>query len=403
MRSRFKTIAFYLMGVALTALSAHPALADKRVALVLGNAHYARIAPLKNPTNDAPDLAGTLKKLGFDVILRTDARKNDFDRALAEFSRRSSGADVALFYYAGHGVQHQGKNYLLPTDIEAQDVADVKFQSVDMASVLSALDESGGVKILILDACRDNPFGPRVATRSLDGAPTRGLARIDRADGTIVVYATAPDQAAMDGGGRNSPFAEALIGRLREPGLEISTMFRRVAADVYERTSRRQRPEVSSSLLSDFFLNPTATDQTAWERAQSESEEPAKRPAVRVAQDKAETERRLVEQVEAEKRETALAVRERAEAGHRLAEQSEAAKRQQRAPRLENEVAPQPARQSSKYSASRARREDEPASWARPAVGAQCATAAPAWGFSTPSACSRKARSGFRKKTCEFI
>lgn len=269
-RSAGATVA--LVWLLFLALACGSAMADRRVALVMGNAHYGKINRLENPLNDAPDLAEALRKLGFDVILRTDADKGGFDRALSEFARKAAGADAALFYYAGHGIQYQRQNYLLPIDIEVEDYNDVEFQAVNVARVMSALERSSGVKIIVLDACRDNPLDRRLTQASRAVSASRGLARIDRTEGLVIAYATAPDQVAQDGRGRNSPFTEALIRRLAEPGLEIATLFRRVTQDVYERTEGRQRPEVSISLLGDYFLNGGETDALAWARVRESSD-----------------------------------------------------------------------------------------------------------------------------------
>jgi hypothetical protein len=245
------------------------ALADKRVALIVGNSQYTQITPkLVNPVNDAHDIAQTLESLGFEVILKIDVGKGEFDRSLAAFARKASGADTALFYYAGHGLQFQGQNYFLPVDIEVQDSADVEFQAIHQDRILEAIRRAPGVRIVILDSCRDNPLAKQFATRSISGGEiTRGLARIDRTEGLIIAYATAPNQVAQDGvGRRNSPFAEALIRRIKEPGLEIATMFRRVANDVFDQTHGRQMPELSISLLTDYFLNPAESDSITWGR-----------------------------------------------------------------------------------------------------------------------------------------
>jgi hypothetical protein len=256
-----------VLTLCLWGLSGTRALADKRVALIVGNSKYSRINSLVNPSNDAPDLARTLEGLGFEVILRVDIGKGEFDRSLAEFARKSEGADTALFYYAGHGLQYQRQNFLLPTDIEVRDSADVEFQAIGLDRVLQAISRTSGVKILILDACRDNPLAKQFVSRSVgDGGAARGLARIDRTEGLVIAYATAPDQVAQDGSGRNSPYTLALINRIREPGLEIGTMFRRVTNDVFEQTKGRQRPEVSISLLNDYFLNPVQNDRITWSR-----------------------------------------------------------------------------------------------------------------------------------------
>jgi uncharacterized caspase-like protein len=160
-----RSIVLFLTSVALAISLAHSAIADNRVALVIGNSRYFGVPPLKNPVNDASDLALTLEGLGFDVMLLLDSKKPEFERSLAEFSRRSRDADVTLFYFAGHGVQRRSRNYLLPTDIEVHDQADVAQLAVKLEAVKEALEESGGIKILILDACRDNPFEQKLVAR----------------------------------------------------------------------------------------------------------------------------------------------------------------------------------------------------------------------------------------------
>jgi len=249
------------------------ALADTRVALIVGNSQYTRITPkLVNPANDAHDLALALTSIGFDVILRTDVGKREFDDALIEFSRRARNADTALFYYAGHGLQHNGKNYFLPTDIEVQDEFDFNYRAINQDSILDAVGQAKSVKIVVLDACRDNPLARQfVASRSWGGG---GLAPIEGAEETIIAYATAHGHVANDGEGRNSPFTSALLSRIKEPGLEITTMFRRVANDVYAKSGGKQQPEITSSLRTDYFLNPAESDSAAWSRVR-ESTNPA--------------------------------------------------------------------------------------------------------------------------------
>jgi uncharacterized caspase-like protein len=260
-------IAVRFLSVLILTFWAGTALADKRVALIVGNGQYTRISPkLVSPANDAHDLAQALAGMGFDVILRTDVGKGEFDQALAEFARKASGADAALFYYAGYGLQHHGENFFLPIDIEVQDIPDLEFQAVGFDSVQQAIDRSAGVKIVILDASRDNSLARQLIASRSWGGDMRGLARIDRTEGFIIAYATAPDQVAQDGAGRNSPFTQALIRRIKEPGLEINTMFRRVTSDVYEMTNGRQRPEVTASLPTDYFLIPVESDSIAWSR-----------------------------------------------------------------------------------------------------------------------------------------
>ena len=277
MVKKISTIAMRFLSVLILTFWVGTALADKRVALIIGNSQYAHLSPkLVNPANDAYDIAQALGSIGFDVILRTDLGQGEFEHALAEFARKATDADTALFFYAGHGLQNKGRNYFLPTDIEVQDAVDVEYRAIDQGHILSAVERAKGVKVVILDACRDNPLARQlIATRSWGGGgETHGLARIDNAEDTIVAYATAPDHVANDGDGRNSPFTAALLNRIKEPGLEITTMFRRVANDVYERTKGTQHPEVTTSLRTDYFLNPSESDSAAWSRVR-DSTDPA--------------------------------------------------------------------------------------------------------------------------------
>ena len=280
----FRIVAFFCMvllaGGACFAWSTS-AYADKRVALVIGNSEYGPQARLGNPRNDAEDLAEALKALGFEVILRRDADKQHFLQAMAEFARAVTGADIGLFFYAGHGIQMNGGNYLVPVDAQLQDEVSVRFEFVAMEDVQRALERSAGVKVIVLDACRNNPFTAQLA-RSMkavnrDVAVLRGLAPSEKLPGTIVAYATQANDVAADGDGRNSPFAAALLESLREPGLEIGTMFRKVAARVYEKTNRRQVPELSISLLSDVYLNRNETDTQVWGRVRATNEPAALR------------------------------------------------------------------------------------------------------------------------------
>jgi uncharacterized caspase-like protein len=263
-----------LASIAIYLLASSSAWAEKRVALVIGNGQYQYVTPLKNPNNDAPDLAASLREIGFDVILRTDIGREGFEEALSEFARKAVGADTALFYYAGHGLQFEGQNYLLPIDVKAEDALDVRFRAVKIDHVREAMDQMRGVKILILDACRSNPLAEQMPSRSFGGvAGTRGLARIEHAEGMVISYATAIDQVAADGTDRNSPFTKALIAQLREPGLEIGAMFRRVARDVYDATGGRQQPEISVSLRAEYYLNQSETDSEVWAKIRSGADE----------------------------------------------------------------------------------------------------------------------------------
>jgi len=249
--------------------SSDAALAERRVALVVGNSQYKNSnAVLGNPRNDARDVSEVLRTLGFEVVLTVDADKREFDRSLQQFARLASDADAALFFFAGHAMQHQGRNYLMPIDAELEDEISLPYQMVSFDAVNFALDRAKGVKIIILDACRNNPVANRFVRAVFGGtrdlASARGLARIDKTQGMVVSYATGANEVAEDGKARNSPYTTALLKRMHEAGLEIEMMFRRVAQDVTTHTNGRQRPETVISLLSEFYLN--RLDAETWEK-----------------------------------------------------------------------------------------------------------------------------------------
>lgn len=253
-----------------------PADAGNRIALVIGNSNYENTPALSNPVNDADDLAAALRRVGFDVDLERNLTKQGMEAAITRFSRKAQGADAALFYYAGHGMQYRGGNYLMPVDARLEDEFNLNFELTRLDDVLFGLERASGVKILILDSCRNNPLLDRL-TRSTKSASrdllaTRGLAKIDAARGMIVAYSTQPNQVAVDGAGRNSPFTSALVKYIGEPGLEVGTLFRRVAIDVNRVTQGRQLPELSVSLLGEFYLNTHDTDVQAWAKVRYSSD-----------------------------------------------------------------------------------------------------------------------------------
>lgn len=242
------------------------AAAADRIALVIGNASYRSAPRLANPRDDATDVAAALERNGFEVLLGLDLDKASMDEYAIRFSRRARTAEVAIIYYSGHALQFAGVNYLLPVDVELTDTADLR-RLVRVDDLANDLRQAGNVRILVLDACRDNPFVDRLArsvgsTRAVTS--DRGLARIDNPQGMIVSYATQPGQTADDGNGRNSPYTEAFLRRIQEPE-EIGTVFRRITADVYARTSRKQLPELSLSMVGEFYLRgrPAAPNDTA--------------------------------------------------------------------------------------------------------------------------------------------
>lgn len=240
--------------LALLLLTLHPAAAAKRLALVLGNSKYQNVPALENPANDAEDFAAALRRLGFDVIEQRDASREAMAKAVHDFSEQLAGAEVALFFYAGHGLQMNGENYLIPVDAKIQSAADVRFNTIDLTDIQQEMEGSGRTNIIILDACRDNPFADKLAQsgRSLG---SRGLVRLDAAaQGSLIVYSTQPNNIALDGSGRNSPFTAALLKHVATPGLEVRQMISRVRGDVLAATDKKQTPWDSSSLVGDVYL-----------------------------------------------------------------------------------------------------------------------------------------------------
>ena len=236
------------------AVNSSQANAGVRLALVLGNSKYEAVAALDNPSNDAADLAQALRRVGFEVIEQRDANREAMAKAVRDFSQRLRGADVALFFYAGHGLQMNGENYLLPVDARIETAADVRFNTINLSDIQQEMEGSGRANIIILDACRNNPFAEKLS-RGGRGATTRGLGRIDATgEGSLIVYSTQPNNVALDGAGRNSPFTEALLKYVGTPGLEVRQMISKVRGDVLQATDRRQTPWDSSSLVGDVYL-----------------------------------------------------------------------------------------------------------------------------------------------------
>ncbi len=255
---------------------ATPSLADKRVALVIGNGSYHYTPALTNPPNDAKDVAQALKAIGFDVTLKVDVEKRQLDQVIAQFAREGKTADAVLFYYAGHGLQFEGKNFLMPVDAELQDEISLRYEMIALDDVKAALQLSPGVKIMVLDACRDNPLADKfvrsISVSTRDVPKVQGYARPEKAQGMIIVYATQADDVAQDGAGRNSPFSQAFLKEIKEPGLEVGAMFRRIGADVYAATNGRQSPELSISMVPEYYLNQSETDQTIWARIRTNAD-----------------------------------------------------------------------------------------------------------------------------------
>lgn len=231
----------------------------KRVALVIGNSDYQHGSKLRNAVNDANDIAKTLRELNFEVILLTNGNLRAMDQSLERFYRELQQGAVGLFYYAGHGIQVNGENYLIPIDARLNRQNEVNYETLPLGRLLGAMEESdNGINIVILDACRDNPFG-RSWTRS---SSNQGLAAIQNsATGTFIAYATGPGNVAQDGTGRNGTFTEALLRNLRNPNQNVEEIFKQVRIDVANKTKNAQVPWTTSSLIGDFYFVGNSNSQ----------------------------------------------------------------------------------------------------------------------------------------------
>ncbi|MBP7231888.1 MAG: caspase family protein [Syntrophaceae bacterium] len=269
---------------------------ERRTALVIGNSDYSS-SPLKNPVNDALDVAANLKKLGFSVMLKTNAGHKAMEDAIRDFGDQLRKGGVGLFFYAGHGVQIGGRNYLLPVGANIQKETDVKFYAVDVEIVLAEMGNAGNnLNIVILDACRDNPFGKSFRSAS------RGLAIISEAPkGTFITYSTSPGRVAADGSGRNSPYTESMIRHMNKEGLQIEDVFKGVRKDLGRKTGGQQIPWELSSLEGEFYFKPGKSLQTAvkQENADLNDELQAERLKIAEEREKLHKEKEILEQKKA--------------------------------------------------------------------------------------------------------
>ncbi|HLZ82656.1 MAG TPA: caspase family protein [Caulobacteraceae bacterium] len=226
--------------------------APRRVALVIANADYVSGGSLKNPINDASLIEAALKKAGFQLVhTRENLGTGAFNHALRAFSAEAAGAEAAVIYFAGHGVEAQGTNWLLPTDVTLQSPSDLEYEAIDINKVLRAT-QGAKVRMVVLDACRNNPF-TRTRSWTVETRATQGGLGEVSVDDVLVLYSAAPGETALDGTGADSPFAQALAQRLPEPGLEIHVLGGKVRDDVLRMTGVRQRPYVSASISGDTF------------------------------------------------------------------------------------------------------------------------------------------------------
>jgi len=248
---------------AATAFDAH-AQAEKRVALVIGNSAYKNTTRLPNPKNDAEDVAAALNRLGFETVVGIDLDKSGMEQASIRFARAAREADTALFYYSGHAMQFAGTNYLMPVDAKLDDEADLRLM-IKVEDIVADLQQAKNLRILVLDSCRDNPLAEelkRSIGRTRAAGIGRGLAKIDSPQGMILAYATQAGRTADDGSGRNSPYTSAFLKHI-EAQDEIGTIFRRISADVFAETKSAQLPELSLSLIGEFYLRGRAASSPA--------------------------------------------------------------------------------------------------------------------------------------------
>jgi len=264
-RQRFfptKLIATMLL---LVASSGFPAFAQQRVALVIGNSGYKEAPPLPNPVNDATAIAALLESAGFQVVLRRDVSINDMRRALREFSDATRNADVAVVYFGGHGIEIDGENYLIPIDAVLERDIDVDDETVSLDCILRVVEPAKHLRLVILDACRENPFSRTMKRTMAKRSIGRGLAKVEPTmSDTLIAFAAKAESTASDGDGRNSPFVIALLKHLAEPGLDLRIAFGRVRDDVMLKTANQQEPFVYGSLGGSVIsLMPAKADDAA--------------------------------------------------------------------------------------------------------------------------------------------
>ena len=256
---RFLIIALSFVGML---MSADAASAAKRVAFVVGNGAYKNVTQLPNPPIDAKSMAGVLRNAGFDVVEGINLTRDKMTERLLEFGKKTQGADVAVFFYAGHGIAVDGTNYLLPVDADIKSEMDVKLgNAINVDLSLDQTMNDAKVKLVFLDACRDNPFATKIkasgSTRSV--SVQTGLAEMKSGEGTLIAFATGPGQTALDGQeGTNSPFTRALMANITQPGVEIQQAMTQVRAQVNEETNKGQLPWGHTNLIGAVYLNPVA-------------------------------------------------------------------------------------------------------------------------------------------------
>ncbi|RUU93761.1 peptidase c14 caspase catalytic subunit p20 [Mesorhizobium sp. M7A.F.Ca.MR.176.00.0.0] len=239
-------------------LTVTAASAERRIALVLGNSQYQHAAPLANPVRDAQAMAERLKKLDFEVFSGFDLPKLQTQATIAQFAKQGRGADIALFFYAGHGLQVSGKNYLLPVDATLEDETSLDFEAVSVDLILHQMSRETSIRLVFLDACRDNSLAEMLAKTAGGKGASSGLAEIPiekGGAGTLVAFAASPNQLAYDGSGEHSPFTSALLKHIGAPNVPITEAMNGVTSDVLKATTGKQHPWISVSLTTEVVLH----------------------------------------------------------------------------------------------------------------------------------------------------
>src|SRR5437868_3949197 len=259
----FRLLVFLIVSIWLGCSSAF---AEKRVALVIGNSAYQKVAKLPNPANDAAAVAAMLKAAGFDLVdSKSNLTASELRKTLRDFGSKARDADMAVIYYAGHGIELDGTNYLIPVDAALETDTDVLDETLSLGRVLVAVEPAKQLRLVILDACRDNPFAKNMKRTMASRAIGRGLAKVEpTSPNTVIAFAAKAGSTASDGTGKNSPFAVALIEHLAKPGLDLQRAFRFVRDDVLKATNNAQEPYTYTSLGGDDVpLVPAVTTKPA--------------------------------------------------------------------------------------------------------------------------------------------
>ena len=277
----YRTVKFGLLIVFLVSISVTTALSQTHVALIIGNSKYKNVPALTNPTNDAEDISVALSEMGYDVSVQIDTDYETMRSALNAFSEKAFQAEVAIVYFAGHGIEIDKTNYLIPTDATLRNDNQVALQAIPLDLVINAVGAASKLRVVLLDSCRNNPFlsNMRSAGTANRATQSRGLARVEPTGGTLVSFAARAGTTASDGRGRNSPYTEALLNHIRNPLLDVGRLFRKVRDDVLSQTGRKQEPFLYGSLPgTDVFLAPGRAPSPEQPQADTNAS-PPKKPA----------------------------------------------------------------------------------------------------------------------------